>query len=57
MIKTYEIFTTSFTLLVQAKDVWHALSMVCDFNGLIDGCTVIAVVDKTHAIAKEFGIA
>lgn len=55
-MKNYEIFTTKYSVMIQAMGMMEAYQMFLVDNVMDDDCYVIAIVDTTHLIAKEFKI-
>lgn len=54
-MKTFEIFTDKHSVIIQADTISEAISR-CWFEGIGHSEDIIAVVEKSHPIAKEFGI-
>ncbi len=53
-MKTYEIFTAKYSRLIEDYDIEGAILLFNRDN--TDNDIIIAVVEKTHPIAAEFGI-
>ena len=56
-VKIYEIFTTDYSSIIQAYGIVEAVEIFLVDHRVTEECCIIAIVEKTHQIAKEFGIA